>query len=208
MTTKSKIPPTITLAQLYEAQQQFFDAYLIYKKILENNPDEEIEERMIQAKKRIFIDSNLHYQEITNLIFNKEDKEYFQIIPDENYQNFVNAQNEGVDEPEFIAEDFEEDENDMSDAEELEEIYNPSNLPPFEDFTSDQNTEDTTLNFSQENPFQDPVPPQAKLKSLNSSMTVSDLSHFMLEALDPNKKITDLTLADIFKIVDSIKVKH
>lgn len=207
MTTKSKIPPTITLAQLYEAQQQFFDAYLIYKKILENNPDEEIEERMIQAKKRIFIDSNLHYQDITNMIFNTEDKEYFQIIPDENYQNFINAQSEEAEEPEFIAEDFEEDENDMSDAEELEEIYNPADLPPFEDFTSDHEDEETTIN-SQENPFQDPLAVQPKLKSLNSSMTVSDLSRFMIEALDPNKKITDLTLADIFKIVDSIKVKH
>jgi len=201
MATNGKIPPTITLAQLYEAQQQFFDAFLIYKKIYEQNPSEEIQERMTRSQNRIFMDSNIVYNNVINKIFTQEDKELFRILPEDNYNDYQGKKNESDQDIDFVEEEFEEDEYDMSEAEEIEQIYNPADLPPFEDFTSEmENPEQSNEDFS----FELPASPVTLNASLNN-LSLSEFSTLILQQLGPNKKVKDLTISDLLHIFSLIK---
>jgi hypothetical protein len=201
MATNGKIPPTITLAQLYEAQQQFFDAFLIYKKIYEQNPSEEIQERMTRSQNRIFMDSNIVYNNVINKIFTQEDKELFRILPEDNYNDYQGKKNESDQDIDFVEEEFEEDEYDMSEAEEIEQIYNPADLPPFEDFTSEmENPEQSNEDFS----FELPTSPVTLNASLNN-LSLSEFSTLILQQLGPNKKVKDLTISDLLHIFSLIK---
>jgi hypothetical protein len=199
--SNNKIPPTITLAQLYEAQQQYFDAYMIYKKIYENNADESILERMEKSKSKIFIDPNMQYHAIIESIFTPEDKALFKILPDENYLDYQKSLKDEVEETEFVEEEFEEDEYDMSEAEEIEEIYNPTDLPPFEEFTTGLPETDDSV----ENHFSDLSVLDSINESKSNALSISDFCMYLNKTFGSDKKVADLTLSDLLKIFDKIK---
>ncbi len=197
--TNNKIPPTITLAQLYEAQQQYFDAYLIYKKIYETNEDESILERIEKSKSKIFIDPNMHYHSLIDNLFSTDEKAAFKILPNENYLNYQKSLINEIEETEFIEDDFDEDEEDMTDAEEIEEIYNPVDLPPFEEFTSGISDMDSLL----QNHFSETEMPE-KVTPVNI-LSISDFCLYLTKTFGSDKKITDLSLGDVFMILEKIK---
>ncbi|MDD3500992.1 MAG: hypothetical protein PHE19_01015, partial [Candidatus Cloacimonetes bacterium] len=107
---KNKIAPTLTLAQLYETQKQYFDAYLSYKFIYDSNADDMILEKMEKSKSRIFEDPALQYNEIINTLFTVEDKTLFRVLPEKLYDNYLKSFEDKVEEQVFVAEEFEEDE--------------------------------------------------------------------------------------------------
>lgn len=203
-----KIPPTITLAQLYEAQQQYFDAFIIYKKLNEQNPSEEMLDRMNRSKNRIFMDTNVIYNELISKIFNDEDKELFKILPDTNYQNYLNSQKNDVEEVEFVEEDFEENEYDMSEAEEIEQIYNPTDLPSFEDFTAEMKA---TQEMQPEESFNLESSLNNRSNGMDiaiNNMTVSDLGKLLMSEIGGDRRVKDITLQEIFSIIEMIKKVH
>jgi hypothetical protein len=92
-----KINPTITLAEVYEEQNQFIDALLIYQKIKSRNPSEQLDEKIEILKKKIFAKHEDHYSPIIDKIFTPEDKIAFKIIPHNQYHKYVKSQQVSID---------------------------------------------------------------------------------------------------------------
>lgn len=92
MTDKAK--PTITLAELYENQNQYIDALVIYKNLYKENPAEKLQSKVDELKDKIFNGNTLEYSEIINEIFTAEEKRFFHILPHEQYQAYAESQTE------------------------------------------------------------------------------------------------------------------
>lgn len=92
MTDKAK--PTITLAELYENQNQYIDALVIYKNLYIENPTEELQNKIDELKDTIFKENTLEYSTIIDKIFTEEEKRTFHILPHEQYKAYTESQAE------------------------------------------------------------------------------------------------------------------
>jgi hypothetical protein len=231
-----KITPTLTLAQLYESQKQYFDAFTVYSKLFSTNPTEEIKDRMETLESKIFSDNSMQYNDLISQIFSEEDKKKLKLLPEEQYNSYKKRM-ESVDEEaiEFIPDDFEENENDMSEAEEIEVKYldeNPTpELPPMptilkvntNDFykVSENKIEDTQ---NQNNIVMPPLHQKLETTDFDSlliditnikthvlktkvsneneilNLTISEFAKFIIDRVNKDKKIADLTLLEIKEI--------
>jgi len=195
MTTDKKITPTLTLAQIYDAQKQYFDAFTIYNKLYQSNPSEDLKERMEATEKKIFTDMSFVYNETLNMIFTEEDRAKFKILPDENHQNLLeslqNADTEETEETEFAAEDFEENENDMSDAEEIEEVY--PDLPNYQEELNN------LTSIPSQYTFDETLIKDNKTADL-TNLTITELAQHIIKKIRTDKKLSDLTLKEIKEI--------
>ncbi|HOE92067.1 MAG TPA: hypothetical protein PLV22_08835 [Candidatus Cloacimonadota bacterium] len=192
----NKIAPTITLAQLYEAQQQYFDAYLTYKKIYDNNNDELIFEKMNTSKRKIFEEPTLKYHYLVQGIFSANDLSQFKILPQELYENYQKSLTDTIEEVEFIDEEFEENENDMTEAEEIELAYEPETI--VEAPAKDINTPIFKESIDMFN-----INSIAKINK--SPMSVADLCSFLTDFLGSDKRVSDISIAELFYIIDKVK---
>ncbi len=84
---EKKIEPTITLANLYEVQKQYIDALQIYKKIANQKPSNELENKIDKLNQKVFSEKNKYHKLINNL-FSTEDKMKFGILTSKQYQDF------------------------------------------------------------------------------------------------------------------------
>jgi len=93
-----EINPTVTLAQIYENQNQIVDALLIYRKILATNPEnrEFIAQKIKELETKVFSPKQEKYDPIIDLIFSPEEKEYFAILSHRAYaEYFKSSENSG-----------------------------------------------------------------------------------------------------------------
>lgn len=196
----NKIAPTITLAQLYEAQQQYFDAYLTYKKIYDNNNDELIFEKMNTAERKIFEEPTLKYHHLVQGIFSANDLSLFKILPKELYENYQKSLADIIEEVEFIEEEFEENENDMTEAEEIELVYEPEG--PIETIV-EAPAKDINTPIFKESIDMFNINSIAKINK--SPMSVADLCSFLTDFLGSDKRVSDISIAELFYIIDKVK---
>ena len=87
-----KATPTITLAELYENQDQYIDALVIYKNLNKENPTEELQNKINELKDIIFRENTLEYSTIIDKIFTEEEKRIFHILPHEQYKAYKESQ--------------------------------------------------------------------------------------------------------------------
>ena len=114
----------MTLAQLYEAQKQYFDAFTLYSILYKTNPNDDVLARKQSIEKKIFTDQSLEYNNIINKIFTAEDKEKFRLLPDTNYQSLQDAMEQAHFEPiVFQDEEFDEPPEEEIEKEEVEDAY-------------------------------------------------------------------------------------
>lgn len=83
-----QLNPTITLAELYENQDQFLDALMVYQKLLHRKPSAELEEKIHDLKKKIFADEDMQYNPVIEQVFSQEERLKFNILPHSYYQKF------------------------------------------------------------------------------------------------------------------------
>jgi hypothetical protein len=79
-----EITPTLTLAKLYETQNELIDAVNIYFKLNKNQNSQELEIKIQQLTNIIFENINRNYDSTISQIFSKEELRYFKIIPGSN----------------------------------------------------------------------------------------------------------------------------
>jgi len=203
MTLEKKITPTMTLAQLYEAQKQYFDAFTLYNMLYRANPNEEILSRMKTIEKKIFSDMSLEYNKITEQIFTETDKEKFRLIPEANFQNFKMAMDKENFEPiVFQTEEFEEPAEEDFEAEPIEEEYivTKSKTEKLDDQILSDIIETPTIK-NDRNTKKTGSKSSAKKKETDLlNMTITEFSTHLINLLKKDKKISELTLKEIKKI--------
>jgi len=193
MATDKKITPTLTLAQIYDAQKQYFDAFTIYSKLYQSNPSEDLKERMEATEKKIFTDMSFVYNELIDKIFTEEDRVKFKVLPHENHESLLNALlHTETDETEFAEDDFEENEDDLSDAEEIEIIY--PNVPNYQEELNNI----TKINTPQYTLNEESITDNKSNDLMN--LTLSELAQYIIKNINKDKRISDLTFKEIKEI--------
>jgi len=89
-----KAIPTITLAELYENQNQYIDALIIYKNLYLENPNDELRSKINNLKDKIFNESTLEYSSIIDKMFTDDEKRLFHILPHDYYKVYLESQAE------------------------------------------------------------------------------------------------------------------
>ncbi|MBT3169438.1 MAG: hypothetical protein HN952_00825 [Candidatus Cloacimonetes bacterium] len=82
------LKPTITLAELYENQNQIVDALQIYTSIFGENKDEKIKEKIEELKSKIFLENIDKYHKIIRTIFSNEEMKTFNILTKKQFDEF------------------------------------------------------------------------------------------------------------------------
>ena len=90
----NEVTPTLTLAKLYETQDQFLDAFLVYQKINKENPSQETADKMKELQNKIFNNIKSEYNEIIGKIFSPEEIRKFRILPHEDYLEMTRVEEE------------------------------------------------------------------------------------------------------------------
>jgi hypothetical protein len=85
--TKQTWQPTLTLAKLFEEQNQFFDALAIYEIINQTDDSPEIRQKIEYLQSRIMNDSNMHYDERIEKLFSQEELTYLKIMNHSAFEN-------------------------------------------------------------------------------------------------------------------------
>lgn len=170
MIMTDKATPTITLAELYENQDQYIDALVIYKNLNKENPTEELQNKINELKDIIFRENTLEYSTIIDKIFTEEEKRIFHILPHEQYKAYKESQADLK--------------NDETYPEELTAIEE-------EDITPDEElkpeTENETLEI--EDPIEPEIEPEEKeiFEQENTVNKVDDIEELIIDEEDEPK---------------------
>jgi len=83
--------PTLTLARLFEEQNQFYDALAAYELISQNDPSPELRERIEDLHLRILNDPNRNYDPRLEQLFSPEELAYLKILDHQGFSNMAKA---------------------------------------------------------------------------------------------------------------------
>jgi hypothetical protein len=84
--------PTLTLARLFEEQNQFYDALAIYEIISQSNDSPEIRQKVEYLQSRIMNDPNMRYDERIEKLFSQEELSYLKIMNHSAFENLSRMQ--------------------------------------------------------------------------------------------------------------------
>ncbi|MDI3503831.1 MAG: hypothetical protein PWP64_767 [Candidatus Cloacimonadota bacterium] len=168
--------PTITLAKLFEEQNQFFDALATYELIAQNDASPLIREKIEALHARILNDASNNYDPRIENLFTPEELAYLKILNHQGFENMARAVEklgEGIQQSEL---EFEEDDILAEESEldalsqVLEEIERQAQL----------NLIDTSENFA--------------------GLTVKDLLIAILSRYDKNQLLSEIQFSDLVSL--------
>lgn len=170
--------PTLTLAKLFEEQNQFFDALAAYELISQSDTSPEVRERIEALHLRILSDPGNRYDPRIEKLFSPEELAYFKILNHQGFDNLAKAMqkmNGGLDTV------------DLGLEEELEEIL------------SDDKELDTMAELLNE------IEQQAQLSLISNNpdmadLTVQDLLIAILSRFDRAQKLNEVKLSDLVSL--------
>ena len=170
--------PTLTLAKLYEEQNQFFDALAAYELISQTDSSPAVRERIEALHLRILNDPGNRYDPRIERLFSPEELAYFKILNHQGFENMAKAMekmNEGMDIADFGLE------------QELEEIM------------SDPEELDSMSRILEE------IEQQAQLSLISGNpdmadLTIQDLLISILTRFDRNQKLNEVKLSDLVSL--------
>ena len=193
-----KASPTLTLAKLYENQNQFLDALVIYQKLMKTKPSDELQNKINELKEKIFADNTLEYSHTIDKIFTTEDKKKFKILPHEQYKNFKESKNQHNDEETYPEEMIqqkasEKEEPELTELEikEKEPIEEVPELEKVKDIEEDLKSQaDYTV-----------------LEVLNQikELDPNALNEVLIENLGEDRTLDEIKLSDIHNAIELLK---
>lgn len=170
--------PTITLAKLFEEQNQFFDALAAYELISQSESSPAVRERIEALHLRILNDPSNRYDPRIEKLFSPEELAYFKILNHQGFDNMATAlekMNEGLDTGDFSLE------------QELEEIM------------TDTDEIDNMTKILNE------IEQQAQLSLITGNadmadLTVQDLLISILTRFDRSQRLNEVKLSDLVSL--------
>ncbi|MBM4402786.1 MAG: hypothetical protein FJ042_00110 [Candidatus Cloacimonetes bacterium] len=99
--------PTLTLAKLFEEQNQFLDALAAYELISQTDSSPAVRQKIEALHLRILTDPNARYDPRIEKLFSPEELAYLKILNHSAFDNLsqvVNRMQEGLDETDFVFE--------------------------------------------------------------------------------------------------------
>jgi len=190
---KNNIAPTLTLAKLYESQNQYFNALQIYEQLESLGEPGMMQDDIQRVNEMIFTDSESIYHEITKKLFSLEDLRKFRIIPSEMFESYLRSINSESEEFERELDEEIEEEEYVDEP----EVKNEQ-LPEIKRNINESIVKELAKNISDSVKSEDSKPDTLK------KIMVSDLSAFLLNVIKTDKPMGDLTLSEIWRIIKRI----
>lgn len=171
--------PTITLAKLFEEQNQFFDALAAYELISQTDSSPTVRESIEALHLRILSDPVSSYDPRIEKLFSPEELAYLRILDHQGFENLARAR-EKLNEGSLGTEIYIEEDEDFLEA--------------------DENEADVLSQILQEIEQQS----QLSLTGFVSEaweFTVKDLLVALLGRFDKDQKLTEVRLSDLVKVI-------
>lgn len=86
--------PTLTLAKLFEQQNQFYDALAIYELLSQSDDSPAIREKIENLQSRILSDPNMRYDQRIEQLFSPEELAYLKIMNHSAFENLNRMKNQ------------------------------------------------------------------------------------------------------------------
>jgi hypothetical protein len=171
--------PTLTLAKLFEEQNQFFDALAAYELISQSDSSPAVRERIEALHSRILNDPGNRYDPRIEKLFTPEELAYLKILNHQGFENMAAAR-EKLQDGSLAAEIFIDDDEDFglesaSDADALTLLLN-------------EIEKQSQLNLME-------AVPDA------GDYTVRDLLMAILGRFDKDQKLTEVRLSDLVAVI-------
>jgi hypothetical protein len=168
--------PTVTLAKLFEEQNQFFDALATYEIIAQHDSSPAIREKIEALHARILNDPSNRYDSRIEKLFTPEELAYLKVLSHQGFDNMSRAAeklNEGMQDTEIV---FDED-----------------------DVLAEESELDALSEVLQE------IERQAQLNLVDNSadfqsLTVSDLLIALLSRWDKNTSLSEIRLSELISL--------
>lgn len=168
--------PTVTLAKLFEEQNQFFDALATYELIAQNESSPAIRERIEALHVRILNDPSNRYDPRIEKLFTPEELAYLKILSHQGFDNMsrtLDKLNEGFSGNEIIFED--------------------------DDILAEESELDALSEMLKE------IEQQAQLSLIENvgdfaDLTVADMLIAILSRYDRQKKLSEISVSELVNI--------
>lgn len=173
----AEVGPTLTLAQLYESQNQYYDALAIYEKLYSQRKDPQILERLERVRKRLLGEMSAIHDQLMEVIFTLAEMEKFRIIPEEKFKRYV----------ESIAQDKKKEEERIALEDQIDSVEESSQNPHSEISLSDGIT------------LEDGGEEAVGVNWLE--LSTGDFLRRMESVVGRDRKLSSLTLGEILRIL-------
>jgi hypothetical protein len=220
--TKS-VGPTLTMAQLYEQQNQLFDALAVYESLEEAQADPEVRDRIDRLQDRIMKQKNYSYSQLTKRVFSREELERFRIIPGNDFAAYEESlRNAAMAHENEYPEELEIEEDDaLTIVRDENETPEPLPVEPEPETLPEPEPEPEPVLAApeippepepvvEEIPHAEPeIPVAVETRFIAAStaawrtLTIGELTARLIQNLDPSKRLEDLTLREITELLDS-----
>lgn len=169
--------PTMTLAKLFEEQNQFFDALAAYELISQTDASPAIRERIEDLHVRILNDPSNRYDPRIEKLFTPEELAYLKILNHNGFENMANAARK------------------LSEGALSDEIY----IDEEEEFGMEDVRDESLEELLRE------IEQQAQMNILSGEtgfeeITVRDLVVAMLSRYDKDQPLSDVKLSDLVAV--------
>lgn len=212
---RQTLPPTWTLARLYEEQNQYMDALAAYEQIRKKNPDPQVDEAIERLLRKILIESNAPYDPLIDQIFTPDDKIKFRIAPQEICEAYDKARSQVTLRPvddDILAEDEDEDIQIILPAEPYKEPTPP--VEPIKETIAP--TEPPVSGIDRDELMRHIITAKENLSdemSHEEKMAVYDMSIVQLidlfqAFLGQDRKITELKIRDLIEFWQDIQLEY
>ncbi len=194
---KESIAPTLTLAQLYDSQNQLFNALHIYNKLLGIGDDSEINQRINGIYEKLVNKEFDNYQGFLKQIFSKEDLIKFRILTDNQHLEYVKSMQE-------LEAENEEDEEissevEVSPVEVKPEVVEPEVVEPEKDTKIE---EEVIPEKIPEKQVEEPNVISEDSGFSWEEMKLGDLMDFISLKVDKNRSLGSISLKEIKEIIN------
>jgi len=83
--------PTVTLAKLFESQEQYVEALALYHILFKKNQDNKFLEKIDELKGKIFDNNENEYHQFLLSILNQEERKDLKILPHSQAEDYLTA---------------------------------------------------------------------------------------------------------------------
>ncbi|MFO7895703.1 MAG: hypothetical protein R6U84_02060 [Candidatus Cloacimonadales bacterium] len=80
--------PTLTLAKLFEQQEQYVEALALYHLLFTKFQDNKLLEKIAELKNQIFSNNEAEYHKFLTSLFQAEERENLQILPHQQFKDY------------------------------------------------------------------------------------------------------------------------
>ncbi len=177
-TTNQSWKPTLTLAKLFEEQNQFYDALAAYELIGQTDTSPAIRQKIESLQMHILSDPNQKYDPRIEKLFSPEELAYLKILNHSAFENLSRIQqqiSDGISGYEVVFDDEEPAENVLNPEDELKAM-----LEEIESTSADNN---------------------AKPKANTAETTIGELAVEMIKRYGKDNKLSNMSIKDFLQLV-------